>query len=388
MLTTFFFTGDELGESDTDEIIENKRFPQQRFSPVNPVRARSVTPKRGRYFSPIPVSRPLTPDFRTHRRSLPQFSTDALGKYKSSSTLQQRDYSLVLAATKTKSPSVLQSGPKSAFTSIESKRTAMTGGNAEKDIRSLPISSNNESLSASIAQSLTPWSRSLTPVTTTFQSKLPQTHDPSDMSSTSTEYSNRIIPEVSSVDKSPLAETQCGRNIPRFVCTSDGMSVGSFTGQTLSYPQISSSPYVPPFVAFSYPGLHIQDKVMSSLGPRALPSQLPGSPAALLRPNVVSHPGNPFMNALLSSVFMQSPITSGHSLPQATFVQNFDADKSPVDNSKYQGTDTTAKSDEVSQGSGMLAGISTRKEREPGENVLKGSAKKILKKFVPDGMEQ
>ena len=310
----------------------------------------------------------MTPDLRTHRRSLPQFSTDALA-YRGSSTLQQRDYSQVLAAPKTKSPSVLQSGLKSAFTSIESKRTVVADGQAEKDIRSLPKSSSNESLSASLPQSLAPWSRPLTPVKTAFQSKSPQTHDPADLSSTNTEYSNRINPEMSSVDKSPIAETQCGRNIPRFVFTSDG--VGSFTAQTLSYPQISSGPYVPPFVAFSYPGLHIQDKVMSSLGPRALPSQLPGSPAALLRPNVVSHPGNPFVNALLSPVLMQSPITSGHSLPQATIVQNFDADKSPVDNSKHQASGTTPKSDEVSQGS-----------------VLKVPAKKILKKFVPDGMEQ
>ena len=383
LLTTFAFsTGDELGESDGDEM-ENKRFPQQRFSPVHPVRARSVTPKRGQYFSPIPVSRSLTPDFKTHRKSLPRFSTDTLAKYRSSSALQQTDYSLV---TKTKSPPVLQSGPKSAFTSFESKRTA-----TEKDIRSLTKSSNNESVPASLSQSLAPWSRPLTPVKTAFPSKpSAQTHNTADMASSSTEYANRIIPDVSSTDKPSISNTQCGRSMPRFVYTSDAMNVNSFTAQTSSYPQISAGSYVPPFVSFSYPGLHIQDKMMPplQLSPRPLSSQLTGNPAALLRPNV--HPAHSFVNTLLSPVFniqMQSPITAGHSSTQANVVQNFDVEQSRVDGSKHVVSDTMMKSDKQQpQGSMMLPGTSIRKERELGEN--KAPAKNILKKFVPDGMEQ
>ncbi len=406
-----FFIGDELSDAD-DEIMENKRFPQQRFSPINPVRARSVTPKRGRYFSPIPVTRPWTPDFKIHHRSLLQSSTDALAKYRSSSTSLQREYSPALSGSKTQSPSMLQSGAKSAFTSIESNRTVPTGedsklpsGNAERDLtfssaednnvgKSFPKPSNSDGLlSATLAQPPASWSMPSTLGMTAFQTNPPQIIKHHPTSSSAAAYSNRTVADMSSLEKSTMADAQYGRIIPPFVYTSDGsvrINGGSFNGQALPYHQIPPSSYISPFVALSYPGLHIQDKVMSPFSPHTLPTQLPGSPTGLLRPN-------PLVNALISPVLniqVQSSIAAGHSAPPTSSVQNLGeklATKGKT-NSNYQGADTTVKSDEVnkrqSPSSAILPETSTRKDSKTPAQKEGKATKNILKKFVADGMEQ
>ena len=388
-----------MGESDADEeIMENKRFPQQRFSPINPVRARSATPKRGRYFSPIPVSRPWTPDLKTHHRSLFHATTDALAKYRGSSTPQQREYSPALAGTKTKSQSLLQTGRTSAFTSIESNRTVATEENsslsssAENNVvKSLPqISSSEGLLSASLAQRSASWSL---PARTAFQTKPSQmtAHHPSSTSTSS--HLNRAVVEMSSLDKSPMADAQYGRSIPQLVYNSDGsvrIDGGAFTSQALQYHQIPPPSYIHPFVAFPYAGLHLQDKVMSPFGVQALPAQLPASQTALLR-------SNPVVNTLISPVLniqVQSSITSGHSTPP-NGVQ-YRPEKlltTAVTGGKCSDADTPIKSDDVkkqlSQSPALLSETATtRKDSKTFAQKDGKTTKNILKKFVPDGMEQ
>ncbi|XP_028401750.1 protein capicua homolog [Dendronephthya gigantea] len=409
-------SGEELGESDVDELMENKRFPQQRFSPINPIRARSATPKVGRYFSPIPVSRPWTPDCKSHQRSLVHPSTDIPAKYRGGSTSQHNNYSLSLPGTKTKSPSTLHSGLKSAFTSIESKKAVasreegkLLSKSAENDtlpssgnstgIRSVPLSSSNEGLlRCTPGQPLTALSRPSTPGKTVFQPKLGQI-DPSasaSMASTSKDFlNNRTVAEMS--DKSPVADsTQYGRSVPRFY-SSDGsipLNTSSFNGQSLVYSHVPTGSFMSPFV---YAGLHFQEGVMSQMAPLALPAQVPGSPTTLLRPNV-NHIGHPFGNTLISPVLniqLQSSITPGYNAPQTSSAQN--REKLPIKvatNSRYQGVETTVKPDKINQqksqglSSGILSEPSSRKDMKlPSEKEGKAS-KNILKKFIPDGMEQ
>ena len=377
--------GDELGDSDVDEIIANKRFPQQRFSPINPVRARSETPKRGRYFSPIPVSRPWTPDYKVHRSSfLPQSSTDSLTKYRGPSTLHQ---------TKTKSPSFLQSGPKSAFTSIESKRTVasreddrLTPSEAEKEhapspsgesnntLKSMPKTNSNEDLLSSPFSSS---SRPTTPGKASFQPNSPHviSHNPPGVVSATSAYLNRTIGEKSNLNKSPIAEVPYGRSLPQFVYS---------TSQALPY-QMPPGSFVSPFLAFPYAGMHIQDKVLSPLGPHTTSThQALGSPTAVFRPNLVGHGGHPLVNTILPSL-VNPPVHSP--APQATGTQKH-GEKLPasaVTGSKYPGLDTADKSDEMSK---LLSNTTTPGTRKDSKACGTKAPKNILKKHVADGMEQ
>lgn len=414
-----------MGESDVDELMENKRFPQQRFSPINPIRARSATPKVVRYFSPIPVSRPWTPDFKNHQRSLVHSSTDILAKYRGSSASHDMDYSPSLSGTmpgtKTKSPSTLHSGVKSAFTSIESKKAVVSKEegkllckNAENDIlssggnntgiKSVPISSKNEGLlPCTPGQPLTALSRPSTPGKTVYQQKLGQIlpSASANMASSSTDYlNNRTVAEMSNLNKSPVADgTQYGRNIPRFVYSSDGsipLNTSSFNGQSLVYSQVPTGSFMSPFV---YAGQIPTGSFMSPMAPLALPAQVPGNPTTLLRPNVVNHIGHPFGNALISPVLniqVQSSITPGYNALQTSNVQNH-GEKLPikvVTDSKYQGVETTVMSDKTNRpksqslGSGILSETSSRKDVKPPSEKEGKATKNILKKYIPDGMEQ
>jgi hypothetical protein len=299
-----------------------------------------------------------------------------------------------------KSPSLLlQPGRTSAFTSIESNRTVATGegGNSSSSaennnvVKTLPqISSGEALLSASLAQRATSsWSM---PARTAFQTKPLQmmTQHP-----TSCSTANRTVAEMSNSDKLPMADAQFARSIPQFVYTSDNnvrIDGASFTSQALPYHhQIPPGSYLSPFVAFPYPGLHLQDKVMSPFGVHALPSQLPGSPTALLRPN-------PVVNTLISPVLniqVQSSASSGHAAPPANGVQNRSEKllTTSVTGSHYQGADTTIKSDGVkkqhSQSPAMLSETSTTRKDNKIPAQKEGKAtKNILKKYVADGMEQ
>ena len=220
-----------------------------------------------------------------HRAPLPQSSTDALLKFRGFSTLERKEDTSNLRGTTTQSPSMLQSSPKSAFTSIESKKTmspmeegTLPSSNVEKDqalflsgnnnvVKPVPNSSmsNEVLLSGPFASSIPTWCNLPTPGKATFQPKTSQTVPIPSPSTTPT--STRTVGETTNLqDRSPLVDTQYGRSLPRFVYTPGGnvpIERSSFPGHGLAYHQIPTGSFISPLFALSYPGLHIQDKAMS-----------------------------------------------------------------------------------------------------------------------------
>lgn len=381
-----------------DETMGNKRFPQQRFSPINPVRARSETPKSGRYFSPIPVTRPWTPDCNLRSKSLVQPAVEELAVRRSSS--QTRDYPL--SFTGAKCPSMLQSGPTSAFRSLETCRTVSSGdagkllSATEEKCQGRSANQNNHGLRtlASFSQSegLLCSHKALpsgpVSVKTAFQTKPPQTvhHSIAGVMSLNNAYSNRTVSDLSALDRSAMSEIQCEQNSQQLMCTSNG---NLFASQALSYRQLPPGSYVPPFVAF-YPGLHFQDKVMSPLGPPILPNHVQSSSTALLRQNLMSHP---LVNTLISPVLniqVQPTIAANHSVPQANNVEKLPT--KPVSDSTYPSTDPTVTSENANKQKFQEAAILP--EQLAPKNIKVAvekegkTPKNILKKFRADGMEQ
>ena len=404
------FVGDELEESDVDEVMERKRFPQQRFSPVNPARARSLTPEKGRYFSPIPVSRCWTPDVIRHNANFIQSSTSTFPQYRPNdiaAVMQQRKQATNISGNQESLS--LQSGPKSAFTTIESimkvnstreeveANTAVSKDSSSDENRASKTTHTSSFQGNMVNLSVQRSAPNFISIPTSNPTTTRQ-HNPilpgSSLLHTTTGRPLLAVPRMPESDKTTLANVQYG-SIPHLVyssCGNAGRDGCSFPGQGLTYHQSPSGSYVSPMVALPYPGGPLQDKMITAISP--LSSQIPTS--SVLRPssNVVSHGGYPLVSTLFSPVVnIHLPQQGGagmYALPDGSGLDQ--GGKGIIKNQTNEKDGTDKKHDGVqnqsSQTLAVSSGFATRQDNKcPGEKEGK-TTKNILKKYVPDGMEQ
>lgn len=389
--------------------MERKRFPQQRFSSA---RARSLTPEKGRYFSPIPVSRCWTPDIIRHNVNFLQSSTSSFPQYRPNdipALMQQRKQATNISGNKESLP-----GPQSAFTTIESKKMNSTReegeanaavskprkGSSSDDNRAsktTPTSSfQGNTVNLSVPSRSTP---NFISIPTTNPATTRQ-HNPnlsgSSLLHTITGRPLLAVPRMPESDKTTLASVQYG-SIPQLVYSSCG-NVGrdgcSFPGQGLMYHQAPPGSYVPPMVALPYPGGPLQDKV--SINP--LSAQIPTSPLLHPSSNIIGHGGYPLVSTLFSPVVnIHLPQQAGagiYALPEGAgfdqggkgLIKNQTNEKDAIEMIAGKKHDGVQK--QSSQTLGVSSGFPVRQDnKSPGEKEGK-TTKNILKKYVPDGMEQ
>ena len=395
--------------------MERKHFPQQRFSPVNPARARSLTPEKGRYFSPIPVSRCWTPDVIRHNANFIQSSTSTFPQYRPNhiaALMQQRKQATNISGNKERSS--LQSSPKSAFTTIESiMKVNSTREEVEANTAVSKDSSSDENRASETTHTssfqgnmvnLSVQQRSI-PNFISIPTSNPATtrqHNPilpgSSMLHTITGRPLLAVPRMPESDKTTSANVQYG-SIPQLVyssCANVGRDGCSFPGQGLTYHQSPSGSYVSPMVALPYPGGPLQDKVITAISP--LSSQI--STNSVLRPssNVVSHGGYPLVSTLFSPVVnIHLPQQGGAGMYALPDGSGFDQSEKGIIKNQTNEKDGTEmipgkKHDGVqnqsSQTLAVSSGFATRQNNKcPGEKEGT-TTKNILKKYVADGMEQ
>lgn len=410
-------TGDELDESDVDEMMESKCFPQQRFSPINPARSKSLTPEKSRYFSPITVSRPWTPDIGKRNATFLRTSTSNFSKYGSNDAtalMQQRKRATNTFETNEKPVLSFQSGSKSAFKSIESKKVNSIGQESETNVVSskkelkdcasdengpttttLTSSYKGNMMNLSLPSRSTPnaisipASNAVVSVCQSFQSK--PNLAASSMLHTTAGRPLLAVSKIPDSDKTTLTNVQYG-SIPHLVYSSSADNIAidgcSFSGEALTYHQGSTGSYVPPMMALAYSGRPLQDKLISPIG--ALSAQIPARPAALRRPacgNMIGHGSYPLVNALFSpvvNIHVQQQQQGGfYGLPDSF---GFDV-KGIITNQRNKEPDGTEKNPAKKHDGGFSGSASLRDIKSPGEKEGK-ITKNILKKYVPDGMEQ
>lgn len=398
--------------------MENKRFPQQRFSPVNPARARSLTPERSRYFSPIPISRPMTPDFNGRHSKFVQSSTGTFPKCRTNdmiSPMQQRKYTTGFCGTKEKPVLPFHSGQKSAFISVESKKAnSIVEDNKtnlavekKKECKHPSLDENGAGSTTSTASYCGNLSTFSLPSLTTSNTLSTRPSDATVSDQSKLRQDKPSLPTMSDSDKTALMNVPYG-SFPQLVYSSCGNVArhgSSFSGQGLAYQQVPSS-YVSPMVALAYPGLRngpplLQDKLVSHIRPHTLPAQIPTGPAALLRPssNVLGHGGHPLVNAVFSPVvnIHVQPQDSGlHTLPpDVAFLKQDEKDQIKHHKSKDAKDANTIKKHEGLQKqplqitATLLGSAAQAPQDTTGSSEKEGrSTKNILKKYVADGMEQ
>lgn len=360
--------GDELAESDIDEVVEGKRFPQQRVSCVTPIRARSVTPNRESYFSPVPISRPWTPDYKSSRNIFVESRRDALEKFRNSLTTE------TLATARSESC-------KRDFFDVETNVKIAS----DKDLDKIPANkSSRDNLSF---MKCTVDNQSLCNVSSTYQlssssSMLSPVQNPSHIKSTS--YLKKHSSEIKTAAIANVTSA------PRFVFSLPDVVDKAFVGRGISYQHVLTGPVPYSFTALPFQALHSHDKFVPPLVSNVLPSNIPHSPLSPIQ--LSNHHVHSHMYSGISphmSFQLHSSIAASQVLPQHDGSKYIDENKvATITANNYEEGRERAERDPTTKKQPDDATSAKNPRNQITNDKDEKVVKNILKKFVPDGMEQ